>query len=42
MSEVTHRLLFVGAAPSLGQGMCTEAVTAGAVNIREVVTGLSL
>ena len=42
MSEVTHCLLFGGAAPSLGRGVCTEAVTASAMNIREVVTGLSL
>lgn len=42
MSEVTHRLLFMGVAHSLGQGMCTETVTASAMSIQEVVTGISL
>ena len=42
MSEVTHRLPFMGVAHSPGRAMCTETVTASAVSIQEVVTGTSL
>lgn len=42
MSEVTQRLPFMGVVHSLGRAICTETVTASAVSIQEVVTGISL
>lgn len=42
MSEVTRRLPLMGVARSPGRGMCAETVTASAMSIEEVVTGISV